>query len=163
MHGSYRYISYPSNPHFLIFRAFQANRTCPICRADASEVQRDSEWPHVNTHNPWLPFGCTNQSVNFSPFIIHRRSHILPHNWDQCSVFLPSLSPGTLNSNSHLGSATFYWLTLTLSLDFLGLLVFGLLHPYYSAFCSWLPLTMNGLWNAYTQRHVQVDIYMCIF
>lgn len=24
----------------------QANRTCPICRADASEVQRDSEWPH---------------------------------------------------------------------------------------------------------------------
>lgn len=23
----------------------QANRTCPICRADASEVQRDSEWP----------------------------------------------------------------------------------------------------------------------
>lgn len=29
-------------------------------------------------------------------------------------------SPGTLNSNSHLGSATFYWLILTLSLDFLG-------------------------------------------
>lgn len=75
-----------------------------------------------NTHNPWLPFGCTNHSVNFFPSIILLRSHALPHNWDHSSLFLHSLSPRTLNSNSHLGSATLYWLVLTLSLDFLGLL-----------------------------------------
>jgi len=29
----------------LLFLVLQANRTCPICRADSSEVHRDSEWP----------------------------------------------------------------------------------------------------------------------
>ena len=33
--------------------------------------------------------------------------------------FLLFPPPGTLNGNSHLGSATFYWLMLTLSRDFL--------------------------------------------
>lgn len=57
-------------------------------------------------------------------------------------------SPGTLNSNSHLGSATFYWLILTCWTS--KAFSFGLLRPYYSAFCSWWLLTMNGLWNTHT-------------
>lgn len=47
---------------------FQANRTCPICRADASEVQRDSEWPQMNPNQNIPPphtnsdFGCINHN-----------------------------------------------------------------------------------------------------
>lgn len=36
-------ILFVSTVNPLLFLALQANRTCPICRADASEVHRDSE------------------------------------------------------------------------------------------------------------------------
>lgn len=83
-----------------------------------------------NTHNPQLPLTpfWMHQSVNIFPFTLDLHSHILPRNWDQCSLTLHSLSPRTLNSHCHLGSAfrvveTFYWLVLTLLLDFIGLLL----------------------------------------
>lgn len=110
-----------------------------------------------NTTSPRLPLTpfWMHQSVNFSPFTIHLRSHILPHVWDQCFLTRHSLSPRTLNSISHLGSAfrgveAFYWLVLTLLLDFIGLL-FRTITPLL-LLCLLLmntPFCKNGLWNSH--------------
>ena len=56
----------------------QANRTCPICRADASEVQRDSEWPLEGARHSSTV--CPTHSVLPAPHIeIHLRARTHKH------------------------------------------------------------------------------------
>lgn len=56
----------------------QANRTCPICRADASEVQRDSEWPHEGARHSLMPVRHVQHCL-LSLSLTHIRTHTHSH------------------------------------------------------------------------------------